>query len=72
MMCLAPSCRATRHGYLWRQTSGSPKKFVSPQLVQCPSRSPARVRNCSAAATSNSVRRRDGWNGMVVSQTLPS
>jgi hypothetical protein len=49
-----------------------PNKFASPQLVQCTSRSPARVRSWRAAATSKSVRRRDGWNGIVVSQTLPS
>jgi hypothetical protein len=28
-----------------------------------------RVSGCRAAATSNSVRLREGWNGMVVSQT---
>jgi hypothetical protein len=43
MMCLAPSCRATLLNFLWRQTSGCPKKFASPQLVQWASRSPARV-----------------------------
>jgi hypothetical protein len=51
---------------------GCPKKLVSPQLVQWASRSPARVRSCSAAATSKSVRRREVWNGIVVSQTLSS
>jgi hypothetical protein len=69
MMCLESSCRATLLNFLWRQTS---KKFVSPQLVQWASRSPARVRSWRAAATSKSVRRSDGWNGTVVSQTLPS
>jgi hypothetical protein len=34
MMCLAPSWRATRHGFLWRLTSGCSKKLVAPQLVQ--------------------------------------
>jgi hypothetical protein len=34
MMRLAPSCRPTRHSFLWRQTSGCPKKFASPQRVQ--------------------------------------
>src|SRR5689334_528423 len=43
MMCFAPSCRATLLNFLWRQTSGCPKKFASPQVVQCISRSPARV-----------------------------
>jgi hypothetical protein len=72
MIRLALSCGATRHGFFWIQISGCPKKFTSPQWVQWASRSPARVRSCRAAATSKSVRRREGWNGMVVSQTLPS
>ena len=72
IMRSVPSCRATRHDFLCRQTSGWPTKFASPQLVQWASRSPARVRSCRAATTSKSVRRKEGWNGMVMSQTMPS
>jgi hypothetical protein len=66
MMRLATSCRATRHGFLWRQTSGVAEEVAAPQLVQWASRSQGMVPCCRAVATSKSVRHREGRNVIVM------